>query len=114
MKGIFAAALLLCAASVAARAGSPPPLYDPVLLNIGLVCRWDMRCMDAQKRSMNRALKYVRKENPPQWKVELCNKNAGRKRDRVDWIGFNNCIRNQILRPQSSNRPPRHSVRDAG
>jgi hypothetical protein len=114
MKGILAAALLLCAASAVARTSSSPPLYDPVLLNIGLVCRWNMHCMDAQTRSMQRALKYVRKENPPQWKLQLCNKNAGRKRDRVDWIGFDNCIRNGKLRPQTSNRPARHNVRDAG
>ena len=114
MKGIVAAALLACAASAVARAGSTPPLYDPVFLNIGFVCRWNMHCMDSQTRSMQRALKYVRKTNPPQWKIEMCNKNAGRKRDRVDWIGFDHCIRNEALRPQSATRPAHRTVREAG
>src|SRR5262245_6548753 len=114
MRGTIAAALLLCAASAAARTGSTPPLYDPVLLNIGFVCRWNMHCMDEQTRSMRRALKYVSKANPPAWKIQLCNKNAGRRGPRVDWIGFDHCIRNQTLRPQSAAHPARRAVRDAG
>jgi hypothetical protein len=48
---------------------------------------------------MKRALKYVRSERPPVWRIQLCNRNAKRGRNRVDWIGFNNCIRNESLRP---------------
>ena len=98
---IIAVAALTVAGSAAAeaRANAPPPIYDPVILNVGFVCRWEARCMDRQKDAMKSALKFVRKRNPPVWRIQLCNRNASRKRDRVDWIGFENCIRNQALRP---------------
>jgi hypothetical protein len=92
-------------AGTAARSNSRPPLYDPVFLNIGFVCRWEPRCMDRQDDAMRRALKFVRKKNPPTWRVELCNKNAGRRGQRVDWIGFEHCIRNEVLRPQPRPAP---------
>lgn len=95
------AALLLAPAAAGARA--PPPLYDPVLLNIGMVCHWDNRCIERQKGAMNRALKFVAKTHPPSWRVQQCNRNAARGRLRVDWVGYDNCIRNAALRQQ----PPR-------
>jgi hypothetical protein len=98
-------AIALCSASVAGAAeaaAKPPPLRNPALLNIGFVCRWQDRCIERQENAMVRALKYVKKHQPPAWKVQLCNRNAGRNGTRVDWIGFNNCIRNPALRP-----PPR-------
>lgn len=49
--------------------------------------------MAAQTRSMTRALDYVRSRHPPQRLIHLCNRNATRGRFRVDWIGFDNCIR---------------------
>jgi hypothetical protein len=100
---IVAAAVIAVAGSAAAeaRANAPPPLYDPVILNVGFVCRWDARCMDRQKDAMKSALKFVRKRNPPVWRIQLCNRNAGRRGQRVDWIGFEHCIRNEALRPAS-------------
>jgi hypothetical protein len=86
-------------AAAATRSNPPPPLYNPVLLNIGMVCRWEARCMYRQEDAMKRALKYVRKKNPPNWRIQLCNRNARRGSQRVDWIGFEHCIRNQALRP---------------
>ena len=101
-------ALLVPALFWAARADArAPPLYDPVTLNIGLNCQWQERCIDNQKKAMKHALKYVKKYQPPQWRVHLCNKNASRRRFRMDWIGFNNCIRNAALRPA----PPRAAVK---
>ena len=102
VKGIvWAAALMTWAAAASAR--SPAPLYDPVTLNIGLSCQWQQRCIADQKKAMNRALKYVRKKQPPQWRIHRCNSNASRKADRIDWVGFDNCIRNASVRPL----PPR-------
>jgi len=85
----------------------PPPLRNPALLNIGFVCRWQDRCIEKQQRAMGRALKYVRKHNPPAWKIQLCNRNAGRNGTRVDWVGFNNCVRNAELRPPARARRQR-------
>ena len=56
--------------------------------------------MERQQSAMKKALRYVRKHDPEQWKLQLCNRNASRNRGRgrVDWIGFYNCIRNDKLR----------------
>lgn len=99
--GIIAAVILSAtgSAAVAGPSTAPPPLFDPVILNVGFVCRWEARCMDRQKDSMKSALKYVRKRNPPAWRIQMCNRNAGRKGQRVDWVGFDHCIRNELLRP---------------
>jgi hypothetical protein len=102
MRWALAAATLatvVSAGAAGAWSNSPPPLYDPVFLNIGFVCHWDRRCMDRQDDARKAALKYVRKKNPPVWRVQLCNRNAGRRGERVDWVGFNHCIRNQGLVP---------------
>ena len=84
-----------------------PPLRNPALLNIGFVCKWQARCIRRQQSAMSRALGYVRKNRPPAWKVQLCNRNAGRNGTRVDWIGFNNCVRNPALRPPVASRKRR-------
>ena len=78
-----------------------PPLRDPVFLNIGFVCKWRDGCIARQRTAMKKALAYVDKHDPPAWKVQQCNRNASRYRGRgrVDWIGFNNCIRNKTIRP---------------
>jgi hypothetical protein len=103
MRWAFAAAAVLAAVTGSAGAdawsNAPPPLYDPVFLNLGFVCRWEARCMDRQDDAMKRSLKYVRTKRQPAWRVQLCNRNAGRKGQRVDWIGFEHCIRNEALRP---------------
>jgi hypothetical protein len=95
LKLLFAMFGLLSAGAEASRR---PPIGNPALLNIGFVCRWQSACMNRQQKAMNRSLKYVRKYRPPAWKVQLCNRNASRKSTRVDWIGFDNCIRNPNLR----------------
>jgi hypothetical protein len=102
MRWTIAAAIVLAGTAAGrseSRPVSVPPLYDPVFLNIGFVCRWESRCMDRQDDARKRSLKFVRKNNPPSWRVELCNRNAGRHRQRVDWIGFEHCIRNEALTP---------------
>ena len=91
------------ALAVAVAGGTPTyavaPLYDAVALNIGVNCQWQQRCIGKQRRAMNDARKYIAKYNPPLWRIHLCNRNAGRGTERVDWIGFNNCIRNTALQP---------------
>ena len=83
----------------AAQARAAPPLKNPAVLNIGFVCRWQPHCIRKQKRAMGVALRYVQSYRPPSWRVQLCNRNASRGGTRVDWVGFNNCIRNPSLRP---------------
>jgi len=107
---IAVAALALLAAGSEARAAAP--IYDPVVLNIGVNCQWQQRCIGKQRRAMKDARAYIARTNPPLWRVHLCNRNAARSRDRLDWIGFNNCIRNPDLRPLSRStyrsNPSRH------
>src|SRR6185312_14245085 len=81
-----------------------PLLYDAVALNIGINCSWEGRCMSSQRRAMKAALRYVERRHPPHWRVQLCNRNAGRGGARVDWVGFDHCIRNEALRPPSARR----------
>lgn len=85
--------------AVSAAAVTPGHLGDPVMLNIGLLCQWQQSCITAQRSAMNKSLKYVAKYQPPQWRIHLCNRNASRIRSRVDWIGFDHCVRNEALRP---------------
>jgi hypothetical protein len=82
-------------------------IHDPVALNIGINCQWQSRCMTQQRAAMKRALSYVEKYRPPQWRVHLCNRNAARGGDRVDWVGFDHCIQNAALKPP----PARSKIR---
>lgn len=110
-SALLAAVVIICASSGTAAASAP--LADPVALNIGISCQWQQRCMSQQKKAMKRALKYVKNEQPPTWRIELCNRNASRKGRRVDWIGFNNCVRNAVFRPptvRSLKKPPRRII----
>jgi hypothetical protein len=100
MKWTIAALLVAMAPAVMAAQGRVP-LYDSIGLNIGINCRWQQRCIRDQQRAMTRALRYVKNEQPPEWRLHLCNRNASRGRNRVDWVGFDNCIRNTALRPAS-------------
>jgi hypothetical protein len=105
--GLTALALILGGAGAGTASAKLPPLRDPVFLNIGFVCQWREPCIGRQQKAMKHALGYVRKHHPPAWKVQLCNRNASRNRGRgrVDWIGFNNCVRNERLqRPVSRRR----------
>jgi hypothetical protein len=87
-------------ASVEAR----PMLYDAVALNIGVNCQWQTHCMSQQRAAMKRSLSYVSATQPPHWRVQMCNRNAGRGSNRVDWVGFEHCIRNAQLRPSHEKR----------
>jgi hypothetical protein len=91
----------LIAAASPARALAP--LYDPVALNIGINCRWEQRCQLKQRGAMNDSRKFMAAERPAVWRIQLCNKNARRATARIDWVGFNNCIRNPYL-PLPSHR----------
>ena len=94
-------AFLAVAAGLIAVGGvaeARPPIYNAVTLNIGLNCRWQQDCMVRQEAAMKRALDYVRAARPASWRVHQCNRNAARGRYRVDWVGFDNCIRNASLR----------------
>jgi hypothetical protein len=105
MKWIIAAALAAGVFAVSRGAFARPLLHDPVELNIGVSCQWQARCMIAQRAAMRRSLGFVSKRRPPHWRVQLCNRNAARGGYRVDWIGFDNCIRNASLkRPTRSVR----------
>ena len=96
------AALLLAWASAGLAAQARPPLHDSVSLNIGINCRWERQCIMVQQRAMRRALDYVRTRRPATSRIQLCNRNAARGRYRVDWVGFDNCIRNKALgRPRT-------------
>ena len=98
VKGALAVTFFLVAASYAVPAPSRPPIQDSVRLNIGMNCRWERRCIAAQQSAMHSALSYVRTRRPAAARIHLCNRNASRGRYRVDWVGFNNCIRNATLR----------------
>ncbi len=98
MRGLVAGLLLLSVSSAASAAQWRAPLYDTAALNIGINCQWQQRCMANQQRAKKRALSYVKKKQPPVWRIHLCNRNASRGRNRVDWVGFDNCIRNAALR----------------
>jgi hypothetical protein len=94
----FAVAALALMASQA-QGHMLAPLYDPVTLNVGISCQWQRTCERRQLEAMTRARFYVATARPPVWRIQLCNRNARRGTARVDWIGFDNCIRNLNLRP---------------
>lgn len=92
------AAMLICVGSTASAAQFRAPLYDVATLNIGINCQWQQQCMVNQRQAKRRALSYVKTQQPPVWRIHLCNRNASRGRDRVDWVGFDHCIRNASLK----------------
>jgi len=105
MRWIAIAAAAVLAMSNEGHAAAP--LYDAVALNIGLNCQWQQRCIARQRHAMNAARKYLAKYDPPLWRIHLCNRNAAKSAQRIDWVGFNNCIRNLSLRqPPSPARKP--------
>jgi len=99
---VAVAAMALIAAGFEARAAAP--LYDPVALNIGINCQWQQRCIGKQRRAMKDARNYMSAPGLPLWRIHLCNRNAARSPVRVDWVGFNNCIRNGSLQPPPAPR----------
>ncbi len=84
-----------------------PVLHDPVTLNIGVNCQWQARCMALQRQSMKSALYYVASARPASAHIQACNRNAGRGGARVDWTGFDHCIRNAAV--GRSARPPKRN-----
>ena len=94
---LVAVALFVSAVGVRADA-KLPPLRDPVFLNIGFVCQWQESCIEKQQRAMKRSLGFVKKNKPPAWKVQFCNRRASfRRTGRIDWISYYNCISNRSL-----------------
>ena len=96
---------LACAAltlvACASRGHAFAPIYDPVKLNIGISCQWQLSCERRQLAAMSQAHSFIAHQHPPLWRIHLCNRNARRAPTRLDWVGFNDCIRNRKLR-----RPP--------
>lgn len=81
-----------------------PPLMNPVLLNMGFVCKWQETCIKRQQRAMTHSLRYLETHSTPSWKIRVCNRNASRGGTRKDWVGFKNCIRNPGIRGPSGKR----------
>lgn len=81
------------------QAPAMAPLYDPVVLNIGINCQWQKGCEQRQRSAMMHAAQFIAATHPPLWRIHLCNRNARRGAARVDWVGFNGCIRNSSLAP---------------
>jgi hypothetical protein len=103
MGARFALAVLtLLAADSQARATAP--LYDPVALNIGINCQWQQSCQRRQLNAMKSANNFIAAKHPPLPKIHLCNRNARRGAARIDWVGFNECIRNSHLSPPRERR----------
>src|SRR5438270_13762951 len=100
MERILAAAAL-AAIPLSASTARMAVLHDPIALNIGVNCQWQPRCMAQHRAAMQRALHFVAKKQAPQWRIQLCNRNARRGGNRVDWIGFDHCLRNSGLREPS-------------
>ena len=98
MKWTIGAAALLLFTLPAEASSRGPMLHDPVALNIGVGCQWDSGCMSRQRVAMASALTYVARKKPPQALVHLCNRNASRGGGRVDWVGYDHCIRNPKLK----------------
>ena len=91
------AALALLASGADGHAVAP--LYDPLVLNVGINCQWQQSCERRQLSAMTQAHSFIARAHPPLWRIQLCNKNARRSASRIDWAGFNDCIRNANLRP---------------
>lgn len=98
MLRVVLAAAAMSLMSIGSQAAANPPLYDPIILNIGINCQWQQSCQRRQVKAMKEARRHIAKVRPPVSQVQLCNRNARRGPARVDWVGFNNCIRNRKLR----------------
>jgi hypothetical protein len=96
-RNVAFAALALIASPVEGHGMAP--LYDPVILNVGISCQWERHCERRQLKAMSHARKFIAHKRPPIWRIHMCNRNARRGPARVDWIGFDDCMRNPNLRP---------------
>jgi hypothetical protein len=106
VMGAKIALALLALIDAGSQAPAMAPLYDPVVLNIGINCQWQQSCEQRQRSAMIHAAQFIAAMHPPLWRIHLCNRNARRGQARVDWVGFNGCIRNSSL-----SRPPRRRHR---
>jgi hypothetical protein len=91
------AALTLIVSGAPSRAAAP--LYDTVTLNVGINCKWQQACERRQLNAMRGARSFIARRHPPLWRIHLCNRNARRGAASIDWIGFDDCIRNPHLAP---------------
>ena len=81
------------------------PLHDPVILNVGINCQWQRSCERRQLKAMSSAHAFIARSHPPLWRIQLCNRNARRSISRVDWVGFDDCLRNpRLARPAPRRR----------
>jgi hypothetical protein len=101
-RKVAIAALALLASPV--QAYTLAPLYDPVVLNVGINCQWQRTCERRQMKAMSDARGFIARTHPPLWRIHLCNRNAARSATRIDWVGFNSCIRNPALHPNRRHR----------
>jgi hypothetical protein len=99
-----AAVAVILALSIGTPAHAIAPLNDPVFLNIGISCQWQLNCQRRQTKAMLAANRYIAGKNPPLWRIHMCNRNARRSASRADWVGFNACIRNAQLSPPPISR----------
>ncbi|HEX3422723.1 MAG TPA: hypothetical protein VHS33_04890 [Sphingomicrobium sp.] len=97
--GAKLALAVLALMGAGAQAPAVAPLYDPVVLNIGINCQWQQSCEKRQRSAMLHAAQFIAATHPPLWRIHTCNRNARRGPARVDWVGFNGCIRNSNLPP---------------
>ncbi len=104
MWGKVALAGLAFAAAAASPARATAPIYDPVALNIGISCQWQASCERRQRKALRDARRFIAATNPPTSKIHLCNRNARRGAARLDWVGFNACIRNSKPSPTRRRR----------
>jgi hypothetical protein len=109
VMGAKIALVLLALIGSEPQAPAMAPLYDPVVLNIGINCQWQKSCEQRQRSAMTHAAQFIAETHPPLWRIHLCNRNARRGPARVDWVGFNGCIRNSNLAPPPHRR--RHRQR---
>ena len=97
-RKVAVAALAFLASQVEGH--SVAPLHDPIVLNVGVNCQWQQSCQRRQFSAMAEARRYIEQRRPPFWRIHLCNRNAARGAARIDWVGFNDCIRNtHLMRP---------------
>ncbi len=101
-RKVAIAAFALLASPVEGHALAP--LYDPVVLNVGINCQWQRTCERRQLNAMNDSRRFIARAHPPLWRIHLCNRNAARSATRIDWVGFNSCIRNPGLRATRTHR----------
>lgn len=88
---------LVALIGAASEARAMAPLYDPIVLNIGINCQWQQSCELRQRKAMTHAAQFIAASHPPLWQIHLCNHNSRRGSARVDWVGFNGCVRNSSL-----------------